>query len=866
MFNSDCNDNGAATEANAAPELDPANNTTSSNPSSSNSSSFRRRVKLYVLNDDRQWDDRGTGYVSSAYIERLTGVCLWVVSEIDGSTLLESRIQQDTAYQKQQETLIVWSEAESLDLALSFQEKEGCEEVWARICWVQGKDPSVDVTQDVAEDEDGSDEFEYTDGPVGAGGLAAVTQLLSRVEMPPCEPSVLAEAARLVTASRTSPAPLSIGHQLAESAIRKDYPRILCCVIFPEAEQQGNVERLQQLQELTTSLLLLNHRRLLESLTMPDDRLLATLGMLEYRPSGRVPHRNFVLGQAANPRQVLKFDRQPGLAETIRRQYRLQYLLDCALPPPSPLDDVQFLTLALRGEGGGGGGGGSSAGFGQQSELSGLVLSGRLRIASDIVQDANLVAELLNGLCSSSSDTVRMLDLARFLRELCCCCPSGQCGLGQLAGLQEQLLNGGRLLEALGCMYTAADQCPAVGAAATDILQCLVDHSAPLLRDHLLHEAADRPDSDLLLSRLVGRMSRDTDPEMSEAHRLACLIRAMLDPDAALTNPAGSLLCPVRSTPVKLEFLRYFYQRVMPRLLQPLLSNTPVDESVEPQNDGGPTNDSYRLAQLQHCILGLALFSAEQHVNHFRGILLTSDLLRHSLCLLRSRHAFLTLSALRFLRRIASAKDELYMRCLVRQRLLDPVVQLLGRHGSRYNMIHSSVLELFEYVLLEDLAPLIVNIVESRYWPDLLQAVAKAPAAVAMCQSMQQRYNQLREKAAKDAGHGAGNNKRPPDSPIVGLRHTSPASGASSPTDRRILKRNSQTTLACQLETTREETDNNDDAIKQDEEEAESKVNQHAADMKRLRLSISNGSDMDCDEDIDDAGAETDAANGNVTK
>lgn len=33
----------------------------------------RRRVKLYALNADRQWDDRGTGHVSSNYVERLKG-------------------------------------------------------------------------------------------------------------------------------------------------------------------------------------------------------------------------------------------------------------------------------------------------------------------------------------------------------------------------------------------------------------------------------------------------------------------------------------------------------------------------------------------------------------------------------------------------------------------------------------------------------------------------------------------------------------------------------------------------------------------------------------------------------------------------
>ena len=114
----------------------------------------RRRVKLYALNAERQWDDKGTGHVSSTYVERLKGISLLVRAESDGSLLLESKIQSDTAYQKQQETLIVWSEGENFDLALSFQEKAGCDEIWEKICQVQGKDPSVDYTQDIVEESD----------------------------------------------------------------------------------------------------------------------------------------------------------------------------------------------------------------------------------------------------------------------------------------------------------------------------------------------------------------------------------------------------------------------------------------------------------------------------------------------------------------------------------------------------------------------------------------------------------------------------------------------------------------------------------------------------------------------------------------
>lgn len=113
----------------------------------------RRRVKLYVLNAARHWDDRGTGHVSAIYSERVSGMSLVVRDENTSVMLLESKIEPETSYQKQQETLIVWSENDS-DMALSFQEKAGCEEVWGKICQVQGKDPSVEITHDNLDDDD----------------------------------------------------------------------------------------------------------------------------------------------------------------------------------------------------------------------------------------------------------------------------------------------------------------------------------------------------------------------------------------------------------------------------------------------------------------------------------------------------------------------------------------------------------------------------------------------------------------------------------------------------------------------------------------------------------------------------------------
>lgn len=47
-----------------------------------------------------------------------------------GSFLLQSKVRYENNYQIQEDTLIVWAEPDGANLALSFQEKLGCVEIW----------------------------------------------------------------------------------------------------------------------------------------------------------------------------------------------------------------------------------------------------------------------------------------------------------------------------------------------------------------------------------------------------------------------------------------------------------------------------------------------------------------------------------------------------------------------------------------------------------------------------------------------------------------------------------------------------------------------------------------------------------------
>nr|CAD7196986.1 unnamed protein product [Timema douglasi] len=298
----------------------------------------RRRVKLYALNAERQWDDRGTGHVSSSYVDRLKGISLLVRAEADGALLLESKIQPDTAYQKQQDTLIVWSEGDNFDLALSFQEKAGCDEIWEKICQVQGKDPSVDITQDIVEESEDERFDDMSDsGPI---------------ELPPCELSRLEEinevwvivefqllklvASSLATAMRKE--------KLAVALENDGYIRKLLN-LFHMCEDLENSEGLHCLYETFKNIFLLNKNALFEVMFC-EETIFDVVGCLEYDPSSPSPkrHRQY-LKQLARFKEVIPIN-NPELLAKIHQTYRVQYIQDVVLPTPSVFEDNMLSTLS----------------------------------------------------------------------------------------------------------------------------------------------------------------------------------------------------------------------------------------------------------------------------------------------------------------------------------------------------------------------------------------------------------------------------------------------------------------------------------------------------------------------------------------
>ncbi|XP_033001004.1 serine/threonine-protein phosphatase 4 regulatory subunit 3B isoform X4 [Lacerta agilis] len=633
-------------------------------------SDTRRRVKVYTLNEERQWDDRGTGHVSSTYVERLKGMSLLVRAESDGSLLLESKINPNTAYQKQQDTLIVWSEAENYDLALSFQEKAGCDEIWEKICQVQGKDPSVEVTQDLIDE---SEEERFEEMP----------ETSHLIDLPTCELNKLEEIADLVTSVLSSPIRRE---KLALALENEGYIKKLL-QLFQLCENLENTEGLHHLYEIIRGILFLNKATLFEVM-FSDECIMDVVGCLEYDPALAQPkrHREF-LTKTAKFKEVIPIT-DSELRQKIHQTYRVQYIQDIILPTPSVFEE-NFL-----------------------STLTSFIFFNKVEIVSMLQEDEKFLSEVFAQLTDEATDDDKRRELVNFFKEFCAFSQTLQ---PQNRDTFFKTLAKLGILPALEIVMGMDDL--QVRSAATDIFSYLVEFSPSMVREFVMQEAQQSDDDILLINVVIEQMICDTDPELGGAVQLMGLLRTLIDPENML---ATANVRKWKGKTEKSEFLNFFYNHCMHVLTAPLLANTSEDKSDKDVVVGSNKSnticpDNYQTAQLLALILELLTFCVEHHTYHIKNYIMNKDLLRRVLVLMNSKHTFLALCALRFMRRIIGLKDEFYNRYITKGNLFEPVINALLDNGTRYNLLNSAVIELFEFIRVEDIKSLTAHIVENFY-------------------------------------------------------------------------------------------------------------------------------------------------------
>jgi protein phosphatase-4 regulatory subunit 3 len=465
----------------------------------------RRRVKVYELDNDSKWMDKGTGHVTCGYVENKGAVCLIVTSEEDNSVLLESKILP-SGYQKQQDTLVVWSEPDNGDLALSFQEPEGCTEIWDQILTIQKDLPPSLSTATTEQDLSQALESDSESG-----------EPEDSQRLPPANISNVGHILDTIMSADT----LMKRERFVKAVMDEDYIRKLV-ELFTLCEDLGDRTVLYTMFNIFKQLVLMNDTNLMEVL-FSDEYMIPMMGALEHdpevQPNHQTRHREFLTRNVIF-KEVVPFN-SPELVERIHQTFRMQYLKDVVLN--RVLDDATFATL------------------------NSLIFFNNLEIVSQLQSDAKFITELFKKLKSPETTTQQRKDLLLFLQELCNLAKNLQ--MNPRTAFHKTLTDQG-LFDVFNTSLN--DEDTAIRMASTDIMLISMAHDPSLLRGYV---ARQKPDHQLL--RHIVQHFTD-DQELGVKSQCSEILKLLIE-EGLVEEPT-----------IKDEFLNVFYQHVIPLLMAPL--------------------------------------------------------------------------------------------------------------------------------------------------------------------------------------------------------------------------------------------------------------------------------------------------------
>ncbi|EIT76182.1 protein putative to be [Aspergillus flavus] len=439
--------------------------------------SDRKRVKVYELRDN-DWFDRGTGFCTGQILDDEPRIFVESEDEPD-RVLLETKISKDDGYQKQQETLIVWTEPNGTDMALSFQEPEGCAVIWNFVNGVQQH-----LTNLAAADDAFSDDLEtYQSIMLPAPELGNLPEI-----------DHVMRAASMTQAGRDA---------LSKFVIREEYITKLIPLVTV-AEDLESLPDLHRLCNIMKSLILLNDNTIIETV-VTDPIILGVVGALEYDPefpTHKANHRQYLADQSRYKEVVPIKDTL--IRRKIRCTWRLQYLKDVVLA--RILDDPTF------------------------SVLNSLIFFNQVEIVNHIQSNGPFLKELFSVFDPRNADAKRKEDAVQFLHQ--CASIAKNLQAPARASLFANFISHG-LFAVIA--FAIKHPNPAMRTTGIDILVALLDHDPLMMRGYMLKAVNEKktPLTDTLIDLL------HLESDLGVKNQLADAVKVLLDPQILLQDTMG---------------------------------------------------------------------------------------------------------------------------------------------------------------------------------------------------------------------------------------------------------------------------------------------------------------------------------------
>lgn len=619
----------------------------------------KKRVKVYELKNN-DWFDRGTGFCVASFIfnevSRQEEPRVLVQSEDEpDKILLETRICKEDSFQKQQDTLIVWTEpTTSVDMALSFQEGEGCAAIWKFIHNIQQQLLAIAGPDDALSDDISTDPFSNT------------------LSLPNPGLGNLAEIESQVRSLHASPQ----GREaLMKYVLNEDYiPKLIPLVEM--AEDMEDLPSLHRLCNIMKTVILLNDPNIMD-LVVSDELILGVVGALEYDPdfpSHKANHRHW-LSKEGRYKEVVHID-----DETIRKKihatYRLQYLKDVVLA--RILDDPTF------------------------SVLNSSIFFNQVDIVGHLQTNPAFLKELFGVFGPQETDQERKKEAVLFIQQCCAIAKNIQ------QPTRQQLYNnflGHGLLSVINFALRHSDVGVRVGA--TDVLVSMIDHDPQMIRQTIFRQINEKqtPLTDSLIDLLL------VEADLGVKAQIADAIKVLLDPgsqNGPLDNMSrGNGDIPGRMRPQpdpqQAEFVKDFYDDSAKKLFKPLVD----------LKDRDNMDFSVHQVSLFIYLIEILCFFVRQHTHHSKYFVLSEKLGQRIAQLLKSPEKYLRLTALKFFRNLIGLQDEFYNQQMTQGKLFEPILDLVIETMPRDNLLNSACLEFFDFIKRENIKNIISHLVEN---------------------------------------------------------------------------------------------------------------------------------------------------------
>ncbi|KAG4378402.1 hypothetical protein GLYMA_17G032400v4 [Glycine max] len=443
--------------------------------------------------------------------------------------------------------------------------------------------------------------------------------------------------------------------------------------VFRMCEDLENIDGLHMIFKIVKGIVLLNSSAIFERI-FSDDFIVDIIGALEYDPE--VPfvqhHRKFLKEHVVFKEAIPIKD--PVVLSKIHQTYRVGFLKDVVLA--RVLDE------------------------GIGANLNSIIHSNNAYVVSLLKDDSTFIQELFARLKSPTTSQESKKNLVYFLHEFCSLSKSLQ--MVQQLRLFRDLMNEG-IFDVVTNVLQSQDK--KLVLTGTDILILFLNQDPNLLRSYFV-----RQEGFALLGLLVKGMLTDFGENMH--CQFLEILRNLLD--------SCTLSGPQRDTIIDI-----FFERHLGQLIEVITASCPSENTADAS---GKSIGPGRRIQCQigtkpeilSNICELLCFCVLHHPYRIKCNFLLNNVIEKILLLIRRAERYLVVGAVRFIRTILSRHDEHLINYFVRNNVLKPIIDAFVSNGNRYNLLHSAVLELFEFIQKENLKLLLKYIVGS-FWDQLMK-------------------------------------------------------------------------------------------------------------------------------------------------